>query len=107
MPGAEARQERRRVVDLDVAARSGERSVVVDEERSVELGELLDGLAELRARDLQQLRRVAVERIQDQRPRARERLLDVADDEERADLPALAAFTRDLDAELHDLLEGP
>ena len=41
-----------------------------------------------------------VERIEQQRTRPLEHLVDVADDEERPDLAALAPLARDLDGEL-------
>jgi hypothetical protein len=48
---------------------------------------------------------MAVERVEDQRPRALEHGVDVADHEHRPDLPALAALAGDLDAEHDDLLQ--
>ena len=47
--GAEPGQQRRRRVDRDVARRRDERSLLVHDERTVELRELLDRLAELGA----------------------------------------------------------
>jgi hypothetical protein len=70
------------------------------------LRELLDRLAELGALDVQELARVAVEGIEHERARLGEDLVDVADDEERPDLAALAALPRDLHGELDYLLQG-
>ena len=44
-------------------------------------------------------------RVEDQRSRARQRLFDVADDEQRADATPLAPLACDLDGELDDLVE--
>ena len=49
---------------------------------------------------------MAVERVEEERLRLLEHRLDVADHEERSDLAALAAFARELDRELDDVLEG-
>jgi hypothetical protein len=48
---------------------------------------------------------VPVERVEEERPRLRQDLVHVADDEESPDLAALATLARDLDRKLDDLLE--
>jgi hypothetical protein len=104
-PGQEVR--RRGDVHVDVAAGGDEDAVVAKHEGAVELSELLHRLAEFRAVDTEKLRRVAVQRVEEQRARLGEHVVDVADDEERADLAALASFAGDLDGELDDLLQRP
>src|SRR6185295_18095484 len=98
---------RRADLDVDVAARGDEGAVVPDDEGAVELGELLDGLAELGALDVQEVLRVPVEGVEEQRARLRQDAVHVADDEEGADLASLAPFTGELDGEVDDALEGP
>ena len=106
MTRAEARHERRFGVHRDVPRGGDERPALVDDEGAVELRELLDGLAELRPSHVEQLVRVPVERIEQERLRPVEHGFDVADHEQRPDLAALASFPGDLDGELHDLLDG-
>ena len=96
----------RRQIDVDVAAGGDEGAVVVDEERAVELSELLDGLAKVGQLGVQKLGRMAVKRVEQQRSRARKDVLDVADDEKRADLAPLASFAGELDRQLDDGLES-
>jgi hypothetical protein len=90
----ETREEVRRGADLDVdvAPRRDEDAVVAQDERAVELGEFLDSLAELGPVDLQELGRVSIEGVEQQRTRLRQHVLDITDDEERADLASLAAL---------------
>ena len=69
MAGSEPRQEELGVqIHVDVAAGRDEGPVVVDEEGAVELGQLLHRLAKPRLADAEELRPVAVQRIEEQRP---------------------------------------
>ena len=78
----------------------------LDDEGAVELGELLDGLAELGPLDVEEFLRMAVKRVEEERTRLREHVVDVSDDEERADLAALAALPCQLHREVDDALES-
>jgi len=104
--GAEPREEGRLAeLDVDEPPSRDERPAVVDDERAVKLGELLDRLAQVGPVDVQELRGMAVERIEQERARPLEHRLDVTDDEQCPDLATLTALARDLDGELDDFLE--
>ncbi len=106
MASPEAGQEvLRGQVDVDVAAGGDEGAVVGDHERAVELGELLHRLPEVRALDVEELRRVPEERVKEERAGVTEDCLGVADDEEGSDLSTLTALARDLGGEEDDVLE--
>jgi hypothetical protein len=47
---------------------------------------------------------MSVQRVEEERARLSEHVLDIAHDEEGADLAALATLSGDLDGELDDLL---
>jgi hypothetical protein len=78
----------------------------VDEERTIDLRELLDRLAKVGPTDVQQFLRMTVERVEQERARALEHVRDVADDEQRPDLSPFTPLAGDLDGELEHLLEG-
>ncbi len=50
---------------------------------------------------------MAVERVEDQRPRSREHGVHVPDDEDRPDLASLPPLARELHGQLDDLLQRP
>ena len=70
-----------------------------------QLGQLLDGLAKPRLADAEELRLVAEEGIEEQRPGPGNHLVHVPDDEQRADLASFSCLPGDLHGELDDLLE--
>src|SRR6056297_4093870 len=80
----------------EVAAGSDGDPVARHDEGAVELRELLERLAYVRIDDLLRLVGVTLERVQDQRSRARQHRSVVVDREQRADLASLAPFAGQL-----------
>ena len=75
------------------------------DERPVELGDFLDALADLGVGQVPLGAAVAAQRIEAHRPAEAQHLAMVADDEQRADRLALAAFAADVDRQIDDRLE--
>src|SRR5215218_11119097 len=92
-------------VHVDEASRRDERAGVVEQERAVQLRELLDRLPQLGAGHVEEVARVSIERVEQEGTRLVEDVVDVPDHEERADLASFSPFTRQLDRELDDLLQ--
>ena len=98
-----------RLVELaargQVAARGQDHPVAPDDERPVDRRELLDRLLQPRVEDVPLVLGIAVERVDHQLMALGEHAVAVADDEQRADRPALAALDAQLAGEGQDPLE--
>src|SRR5690606_13130299 len=104
--GAEAlgqRQVGRRGVEDPAGGLDG--AVAGDDETAVELGDLLDGLADPAVADVPLLASVAPERVEAERVRAGQHVAGITDNQQGADRLALAALAADLDGDVDDGLE--
>jgi len=88
-----------------VAGRREDDALVGDHEGPVELGELLEGLANIRIVDALFLVGMASQGVQDQGPGGLQHRVRVADNEEGTDLASLSALAGDLHGERDGLLE--
>ena len=80
-------------------------AVAGDDEGAVDLGDLLDRLADAQVAEVPLLAAVALERVEAQGAGAGQDVAGVADDDQGADGLALAALAADLDGDVDDGLQ--
>jgi len=103
-----AQSERERDIPgrgVDVAAGGQDDPLVRDDEGPVELGQLLDRLAQVGVVDVALALRMPHQGVKDETAGVRHDGLGVGDDEHRPHLPALAPLPRDLHGQEDDLLQ--